>query len=145
MIHPELSTHLSRRHFLQSCSAAIGLGAAPSVLGAVKGISSRIHIGVIGLGARGSYLLKTFLNHPEVQVRAVCDADRYHYRANSWGQGPALGREPARKIVESFYAQRAARERYQGCLVFEDYRSLCQREDIDAVVVATPDHWHYHR
>ena len=48
-------------------------------------------------------------------------------------------------MVESFYAQRAARERYQGCLVFEDYRALCQREDIDAVVVATPDHWHYHQ
>lgn len=140
------SNQMGRRAFLKASSLFLGgvSGSAASTRFAVVP-SQRINVGVIGLGARGFYLLRAFLNQPGVQVRAVCDVDRHHYRDKPWGKGQALGRSPARKVVESHYAARQARDRYRGCLVFEDYRDLCGRDDLDAIVVATPDHWHYHQ
>jgi len=136
---------LSRRQWL--CAGA-GLLAAPvivpsSVLGRTqRAPSERITIGVVGLGSRGFYLLKGFLNEPDTQVVAVCDVDSHHYRDKAWGEGEARGREPAKKAVEAYYTGKNNQSEHRGVLACADFRELCARDDIDAIVVATPDHWH---
>ncbi len=64
----------------------------------------------------------------EIQVLAVCDVD-------------ATRREEGKQHVEQTYAARA-NSKYDGCTAYNDYRELLARPDIDAVVIATPDHWH---
>lgn len=102
----------TRRHFLKSASATATAASYSRVMGA----NERILLGVIGVGARGLFLMNMFREHPEVQFAAVCDL--YDLRANR-----ALAKAP-------------------GAAVFGDHRKLLERKDLDAVVIATPDHWH---
>jgi predicted dehydrogenase len=65
-----------------------------------------------------------------------------HTFHSSLGMG---GREPARRLVDAYYGARkeSGSETYKGCSVYRDYRELLEKEkDLDAVYVATPDHWH---
>lgn len=114
---------LTRREFLKSSAvAATGMVFAPtivpsSVLGA-NAPSNRITIGSIGLGGMGTSNMKGFKGKSDAEVVALCDVDAGH-------------REEAR---------RAAGLNAGSC--YNDFRELLAREDIDAVVVSTPDHWH---
>ncbi len=104
----------------------------PSVaLGADRSLSpsERIAVGLIGIGAMGSGHLSRLANDPGFQLVAVCDVDRSR-------------REKARDRVEAIYASARASGAYRGCAVYNDYRDLLDRADIDAVLIATPDHWH---
>lgn len=136
---------LTRRRFLRTAAAL----AAPSLVPAAfsgesrAAPSERITLGVIGLGSMGTNNLKNFLAHPDVQVVAVCDVHDRHFRDRPWGgKSPAFGREPAKALVEKHYATMTGRGSYAGCAAYADFRELCARAGIDAVVVATPDHWH---
>jgi len=101
--------------------------------------SSRITLGVIGAGNQGIADIRSFLRDPRVQIVAVCDVNRES--AGYWN-GAIGGREPARRKVDEGYAEAIADGSYRGCAAFTDYRELLARADIDAVEIATPDHWH---
>jgi predicted dehydrogenase len=80
--------------------------------------SNRITIGVIGTGGKGMGNLKAFMNYSDVKIVAVCDVDAAHLQK---------AREQAELTAGSCY---------------NDFRELLARDDIDAVAVNTPDHWH---
>ncbi len=122
--------HPSRRSFLQTAAGAV---AAPFILpsrvwSAETAPNARLNIGFIGMGKMNSGHLGNFLGRENVQVVAVCDVDTNR-------------REHAKKRVEEAYGKKAGGG-YKGCAAYNDFRELLARKDIDAVVVATPDHWH---
>lgn len=104
--------------------------------------SERIRVGVVGLGSRGFNLIDDVLPEDDAQIVAVCDVDSIHYRDRPWGQGTAFGCRPAQKKIEGYYARQASTRRFRGLRVTGDYRELVAGDDVDAVIVATPDHWH---
>lgn len=119
-----------RRHFLKTAAAGV---AAPFVLpsriwSAPTASNSRINLGFIGMGKMNSGHLGNFLGRDDTQVVAVCDVD-------------TTRREHAKKTVEDRYAAKSGAN-YKGCAAYNDFRELLARDDIDAVVIATPDHWH---
>ncbi len=101
--------------------------------------SNRIVMGCIGLGGQGTYNMKMFMSNPAVQIIAVCDVET---QDSDYYGGNTAGREPARKIVESYYGEQKQDGVYKGCNSYNDFRELLARDDIDAVTVCTPDHWH---
>ncbi|MDF1753188.1 MAG: Gfo/Idh/MocA family oxidoreductase [Verrucomicrobiales bacterium] len=125
----------SRRHFL--IQSGIGI---PSILAYRTGCaapSERINMGFIGMGNRGIGVMEAFLKHEDVQGVAICDVHDLHYRDRDWGEGRALGRDPGKALVDKINGN-------NDCVAYSDYRKLLERDDLDAVMVATPDHWHYH-
>ena len=121
----------SRRSFLKT---AIIAGTAPLILrsglfAADTAPSKQITLGFIGIGKQGNGLLGACLPRGDFRVLAVSDADgtRCHL---------------AKKKVESAYAKDKKAGAYNGCDAYTDFRDLLARKDIDAVVIATPDHWH---
>ena len=128
-------TQLSRRRFVQTATLAI---AAPtivpsSVLGRAKvAPSNRITVGLTGSGSRGTGVMGSFLREADVQVIATCDAYETH---DGGGRNRQLGAKPAAEAVGKKYGTKP-------CDTHNDFRQLCARKDLDAIIVATPDHWH---
>ncbi|MFV2069955.1 MAG: Gfo/Idh/MocA family protein [Pirellulales bacterium] len=134
-----------RRDFLRTTAAvAAGTIIPASVLGQTRQAapSERITLGVVGLGSRGFNLIDAIVREPDAQIVAVCDVASLHYRDRPWGEETPFGREPAKKRIEDAYAKASPGRRFQGVDLYADFRELCAREDIDAVAIATPDHWH---
>jgi len=102
-----------------SAGMAVPIYVPASALGRDRKLpaSERITLGMIGVGGMGSAHLNFFRSNPRVEILAVCDVDE-------------------KKRLE---AQKAVGE---GCAAYTDFRELLDRKDIDAVVIATPDHWH---
>lgn len=117
---------VSRRRFVGIAAAAM---ASPSIVRAAAGaaVSSRanerITLGFIGTGIRARNLMNGyFLKNDRVRILAVCDVD-------------TTRREHYQNVVNENYGD-------TGCSAYNDYHELLARDDIDAVVIATPDHWH---
>jgi len=121
---------VSRRDFIRIASA-LGIVSPifipAHVWGAKTPPSDRLTMGFIGVGKQNRYLLNKFLAR-DTQVVAVCDVD-------------TTRRESAKQIVEDAYAKKAVAG-YKGCTAYGDFRELLARKDIDAVCIASPDHWH---
>ncbi|MFZ5828768.1 MAG: Gfo/Idh/MocA family protein [Planctomycetota bacterium] len=124
------SSNISRRWFLAGAGAATAAFGLPcfvpgGVLSAPgqPGANDRINLGIIGNGKmmNGSHL-PHFLKMPEVQVVVVCDVDQTRREAAAAKAHEAYGNTDCRALV--------------------DYREILSRDDIDAVAIATPDHWH---
>jgi predicted dehydrogenase len=117
---------LDRRQFLKTAGAALVL---PTLLpGNVFGSdgktapSNRINLGVIGMGWQGPNDTQGFLAETDCQVVAACDIDTNHLQG-------------ALDLVNDHYGNK-------DCKGYHDYRELLARKDIDAVMIAVPDHWH---
>ncbi len=137
------SAAVSRRGFGVVSAGGLAVGRGMAIAGdEAPAATERIGIGVIGLGSRGFNLIDDFLKRPECRIVAVCDVDRHHYRDQPWGRGKAFGRGPAERLINQSYAAKKSGVIHRGLQVYSDYRELIGRKDIDAIVVATPDHWH---
>lgn len=104
------------------------------------GAADRVNVGLIGFGTIAHATTPNFLSDPRVQIVAVADPvselPHYGYAGEYTG-----GRLKGQRLVEEFYAQQA-KGGYKGCRVYEDFREMMAKEDLDAVVINTPDHWH---
>jgi predicted dehydrogenase len=120
---------ISRRQFVKAVAAAGPLLLTSRVYSADPPPSERINLGFIGVGTMGRGHVGSFLGRKEVQVIAVCDV-------------VAERRDSARKMVEDHYGKQKGKDDYKGCKAFNDFRDLLALKEIDAVVIATPDHWH---
>ncbi len=132
---------LGRRRFLKAAGAvaAVPWVVPSSVLGGTPP-SERIHVAFIGTGNQSRVDVPQMLQLDDVQVVAVCDVNRGSYgyaRPQDF-----LGREPVKQQVDDFYAERAGTAGYRGCDAYIDFRDVLVRDDIDAVMIVTPDHWH---
>lgn len=122
---------VNRRVFLRIAgAAAVGFPylVSSSALGGAgsTAASERITLGFIGTGKQSKHLMRSFLNSSGTQVLAACDVDTLKLAR---GKG----------IVEDHYKGKG---RSEQCAAYGDYREIVGREDIDAVVISTPDHWH---
>ena len=121
---------INRRQFLKKATTAAtsavmfpyivsssALGKAGSVLP-----SNRVTMGCIGVGWQGGINMETFLWHKDCRIIAVCDVDKNHL-------------QEAVNIVNGRYKNK-------DCATYSDFRELLARDDIDAVSIGLPDHWH---
>ncbi len=145
-----MSDSVSRRQFLQSAAVLGACAVVPRrALGGEGQVapSDKITLAGIGTGGQGIQNMMALAQFPEVQVVAVCDVNRGGggYLSWNWGQGRELreaGREPTRAAVEEYYAKERPSGTFKGIRTYSDYRELLAKEDVDAVMIATPDHSH---
>jgi predicted dehydrogenase len=110
-------TKITRRTFAKAGATAAAFTLTAAQAQRVLGANERIRIGCIGVANRGRQVLDAFLDHSDVEVAALCDV--------------------AQSTLE------AASKRVGGKAdLYSDFRKVLDRKDIDAVVIATPDHWH---
>lgn len=135
-----MENYKTRRDFIKKSAisvAAIAIGT--QALGTISNIktfnsTSKIRMGFIGVGNRGSELMNLFMQNSDCEVAALCDVyepyvlrdfSKIHPRYVEMGKVPKMG--------ETFS---------KPPKVYKDYRKLLEDKDIDAVCIATPDHWH---
>ena len=122
---------ISRREFVnKSGRVAMGTGASALIanhlvrgnLARAQGASAneKIVLGVIGCGGQGQSVMRDFIRTKVVEVGAVCDVDSNH-ASQTAQRAEQAGRKPQ---------------------VFKDFRKLLEIEELDCVLIATPDHWH---
>lgn len=122
----------NRRQFLARASGTL---AAPLIVparalgrGAVAP-SDRITVGIIGSGGRAVFETRQYPSFDTATIVALCDAQ----------ESRRLG---ARQALEKAYAEQGARQPNRGMRLYADFRELLAQKDIDAVYIASPDHWH---
>ena len=111
---------MNRREFIGTTAGAIASTSAWSI-GAAQGSNDRIRVGIIGTGNRGNQVATDWMKHKDSVFVAACDvaADRL---------------EKTSSVMEQTQGNKVE--------TYEDYRRLLERKDVDAVLIATPDHWH---
>ncbi|MCF7561532.1 Gfo/Idh/MocA family oxidoreductase [Sabulilitoribacter multivorans] len=122
----------SRRSFIKNTTLVMGgISIIPRhVLGqGFTAPSDRINLGFIGLGKQGGILANYFISKTDVQI--VAGAEVWQTK-QKW----------FKNVVKDYYAQKRGISNYTGVKTYTEYQELISRNDIDAVVIATPDHWH---
>ena len=114
------AANLGRREFTIGLftvvpASALGRGGQPAP-------SERITLGAIGVGSMGTGHVRAFLAQPDVRLLAVCDVRKEH-------------RDRAKRLADESYGDSA-------CATCNDFREILARPDLDAVVIAAPEHWH---
>lgn len=126
-----MKNNSSRRYFLKrSAKVIVGAIVLPQVIpstalgmGGKLPPSDRIVMGAIGVGSKGTGDMNIFLRRTkETQVVAVCDVDTSHS-------------DNAKKMVDRVYKN-------TDCRTYVDFREFLEKEKLDAVTIAIPDHWH---
>jgi len=111
-----MARKLSRRSFVGKAALAAAF-ATGSARARSQGASDKLLLGFIGIANRGTQLLRSFLKDPRIEVAAFCDVDKRMI-------------DKAQKLLKS------------PVPAYTDFRKLLEVKEIDAVVIATPDHWH---
>lgn len=111
----------TRRSFLMGAGAGLAAAAWPRSANALVAASERVRIAVVGCGGMGSRHIEALAENPQCDLVAVCDVakSRYHDAMDT--------------------AERISGKRPEG---YQDFRHILDRDDIDGVFYATPDHWH---
>jgi hypothetical protein len=127
---------ISRRTFIGRAAAVAGAFSAPAIIPASAlgadghtAPSNRITVGQIGLGRMGVGHLRHLAHHASVEILALCEVDRTRL-------------DDGKMALEGLYAKKIENGTYRGCDYYNDYREMLARDDIDAVMIVTPDHWH---
>ncbi len=114
--------HFNRREFIKtSALGTLGLTLLPSLVNKAAP-SDKLRIAHIGLGGMGNQHLKWFAALPDVEIAALCDVDQDHLQSTL-------------KTLQGLVPGSQANG-------YEDFRHILDRKDIDAITIATPDHWH---
>ncbi|MCL4694393.1 MAG: Gfo/Idh/MocA family oxidoreductase, partial [Candidatus Hydrogenedentes bacterium] len=112
-----MHSKITRRTFIGTGAAALGAAATRSARAQEASANEKLRLGFIGVGNRGGQLVEAFCEQPDMEVAAICDVYPPYIEKTK----EQLGRD-----VDSY----------------TDFRKLIERNDLDAVVIATPDHWH---
>src|SRR3954470_6311134 len=112
---------ITRRGFVGAVGVSVGSAAILGAGGQAVAANDKVRIGMIGTGSRGMQVLATFLQNPEVDIVAVADVDDRHAEE---------------------CASEVKKKRGNAPTTARNYRKLLDSKDVDAVVIATPDHWH---
>lgn len=123
---------LNRRQFISGAAVLTsGVFLLPKkVFGlGLKNPGEKIHLAFIGTGKQSVGLVNNFIKREDVKITAGSDVDK-----------DKLNR--FKKQVETYYAENAGNGKYSAVTTYADFRELLENKDVDAVVVATPDHWH---
>ncbi len=159
--------NVNRRTFLESAAASLAFTIVPrNVLGGPNYVApnDKIALAYIGCGTQGFREMIRLIANPEVQIVAVCDPEKDNTNYIEWGKddirnsirkvlenpswgegikGVRCGRDVAKEIVETYYAQKRSAETFKGCSSYADFRELLEKEKgLDAVKIMTPDHLH---
>lgn len=118
----------TRRDVLRCGAAGLALPAILPAFAQDAAPSERLNIALIGMGKMMWGHIGFFLNRPDVQVVAICDVE-------------TIRLDKCAKRIRDHYAQ-PQRGEYRGLTVARDFRELLVRPDIDALFIASPDHWH---
>lgn len=120
---------MNRRQFLTSAVRAGALAALPSIVpasvlgrGGAVAPGDRITMGVIGIGPRCRTVLNSILDEPDLRVVTICDVQKSR-------------RDGGKQMIDQKYGD-------TGCTTCADFRELIARPDVDALLIATGDHWH---
>lgn len=142
---------MERREFIKSGVMATGAMAVPNILGA-QGSKNRVRMGFIGVGNRGTQLMHIFMKNPLVEVTALADVYEPYLRRDDSAFDPKFlewglkGRLPAFRnrdgSLKKQEADLAARIKAGTCRLYKNYKELLADKNVDAVCIATPDHWH---
>ena len=122
--------HTSRRSFLRGA----GLVAMPMILphrlfAQATKPSNKLNVGCIGMGTQMRGVMGGFRTQDDVIIRAVCDVD-------------TTRREAGLASMQEFYTAKPERGDAKGIKAYTDYRELLADSSLDAIIIATPDHWH---